>query len=120
VDYVSRKLKSIDDNLCVHKLNEKYYIKHFRVYCPECYSKNVIMYGNKSKPIIIDKEGLVDCEIKQYKCNCCNHRFSVDISSIVRPKVNISNEILEIVRKYYLYFLLVLERLKKVYVFLIM
>ena len=27
VDYVSKKLNSIDDNLCVHKLNGKYYIK---------------------------------------------------------------------------------------------
>ena len=113
VDYVSKKLNSIDDNLCVHKLNGKYYIKQFRVYCPECYSKNVIMYGNKSKPIIIDKEGLVDCEIKQYKCNCCNHRFSADISSIVRPKANISNEILEIVRKYYSVFSTSLRKIKE-------
>jgi hypothetical protein len=56
VDYVSRKLNAIDDNLCVHKLNGKYYFKQFRVYCPECYSKNVIMYGNKFKPILIDKD----------------------------------------------------------------
>ena len=82
-------------------------------FCPKCSSKKVILYGNKSKPIVMDREGLVDCEIKQYNCNSCGHRFSVDISSIVRPKSNISDEVLNIVRKYYSVFSTSLRKIKE-------
>ena len=113
VNYVSKKLNSIDNNLNIHFLNEKYYIKHFRVYCPECYSKNVIKDGDRNKPVILDKLGKVDCVIKKYKCKSCGKKFSTDISSIVRSKANISNDILEMVRRYYSIFSTSLRKIKE-------
>lgn len=95
-DYSSSK-----KNLRVFNHKGNIAVKQFRVKCPCCGSKNVIEDGYYDKPVIFDKLGELTVKVKRYACNKCNKKFSTDLSSIVRPNSNVSNKVLDDVRKYY-------------------
>ena len=99
--YNFRKLNSIKDNLIVYETKGQLTIKQKRVYCPVCSSKEINEDGYYNKPLILDRKGHVEAKIKRYTCKHCGKDFSADITSIVRKNANVSNKILELVRKYY-------------------
>ena len=40
-EYIEDKIEKLDSNLIVWKSSNMYYLKQKRVYCPECYSKDI-------------------------------------------------------------------------------
>ena len=76
-------------------------MKQKRVYCPECYSKDVNEAGYYPKDLVLLHYGLVGCEIKRYTCKHCGKDFSADISSIVDPNFTVSHEVMNVVQRYY-------------------
>lgn len=82
-EYIEDKIEKLDSNLIVWKSNNMYHLKQKRVYCPECYSKDINEKGYYSRSLLLMDYGLVDCKIKRYKCKHCRKDFSADISSIV-------------------------------------
>lgn len=100
-EYIEDKIEKLDSNLIVWKSSNTYYLKQKRVYCHECYSKDINEKGYYSRSLLLMDYGLVDCKIKRYKCKHCGKDFSADISSIVKPNFTVSNEVMNIVEEYY-------------------
>lgn len=100
-DYVFKKLNSIKDNLIIYTRKGMPCIKQLRVYCPECFSKNVKENGYYGKTIVVDGKGDVEVNVKRYGCNHCGNDFSADLTSIVRLNSSVSNVVLDKTCKYF-------------------
>ena len=81
--------------------NGKIIFKEEHTHCPECYSKNIVKNGyNKRKLHILD-EGYVTTCVERYTCKKCGKHYQADLSDYVDKNSNITNEIKDIIWKYY-------------------
>ena len=53
LDVIEDKLEKLDDNLTVWKHKDSYRMKQKRVYCPECYSKEINEDGYYPKDLVL-------------------------------------------------------------------
>lgn len=100
-NYINNKISKLDTNLSLTKLNNTYFIKEKRAYCPHCHYKNVVENGYYPKKIIIKDLGTINAKIKRYICKRCKKSFSADLTSIVDENFTISKDTKEIVQEYY-------------------
>jgi len=88
------------ENTSIKRLNKlKYWYKKdilhiemFKSFCPNCYTKNVILNGVKDRVLNFYDKGEVKAEIQSYKCKKCGKKFKTDISMIVEDNNNFTHE----------------------------
>lgn len=107
VEIESKTFLKIDKAKCKSKSvtrlskNGKIIFKEHYKHCPECSSKKIVKNGYNTRKLHILNEGYVTTYIERYICKNCGKNYQVDMSDVVVENNNITNEIKDIIWKYY-------------------
>lgn len=73
-------------------------IMHFgalKPFCMNCLSRDFIKYGFTKRKLIFEEGGATGVRVQRYKCKKCGKTFQTDLSLIVKPNCNFTNNIRE-------------------------
>ena len=108
VEIESKAFLKIDKSKCksksvtrLSKKNGKIIFKEHHKHCPECSSKNIVKNEYNTRKLHILNEGHVTTYIERYICKNCNKNYQVDMSDVVVENNNITNELKDVIWKYY-------------------
>ena len=116
VEIESKTFLKIDKAKCKSKSvthlskNGKIIFKEHYKHCLEYSSKNIVKNGYNTYKLHILNEGYVTTYIERYICKNCGKNYQVDMSDVVVENNNITNEIKDVIWKYYAIFKISLRK----------